>query len=148
MTTDAEIAVETVMTMTTIERLHGRNLFGEGVHMSLRLAILGLVASVSTTAGAQSSNTSSNSSSNNGVVRERVVDTYCDNGFCSRSVERNVYRDGSNNRFSDDVRDFGSHSGGTERRFARWALRNFDYNRNGRLSRREYNDALRAWRSR
>ena len=46
--------------------------------MCLRLAILGLVASVSTTAGAQSSNTSSNSSSNNGVVRERVVDTYCD----------------------------------------------------------------------
>lgn len=27
---------------------------------------------------AQSSNTSSNSSSNNGVVRERIVDSYCD----------------------------------------------------------------------
>lgn len=44
-------------------------------------------------AGSQSSNTSSNSSSNNGVVRDRVVDTYCEDGFCDRYVERRVYRD-------------------------------------------------------
>jgi hypothetical protein len=44
-------------------------------------------------AGSQSSNTSSNSSSNNGVVRERVVDTYCEDGYCERSVQRRVYRD-------------------------------------------------------
>ena len=44
-------------------------------------------------AGSQSSNTSSNSSSNNGVVRERVIDTYCEDGYCERTVERRVYRD-------------------------------------------------------
>ncbi|WP_244564423.1 hypothetical protein [Rhizobium sullae] len=54
-------------------------------------------------AGSQSSNTSSNSSSNNGVVRERVVDTYCEDGrrrlktaedsYCERYVLRRVYRD-------------------------------------------------------
>jgi hypothetical protein len=44
-------------------------------------------------ADSQSSNTSSNSSSNNGVVRERVADTYCEDGYCERSVQRRVYRD-------------------------------------------------------
>lgn len=44
-------------------------------------------------ADSQSSNTSSNSSSNNGVVRERVVDTYCEDGYCQRYVSRRVYRD-------------------------------------------------------
>jgi hypothetical protein len=44
-------------------------------------------------AGSQSSNTSSNSSSNNGMVRERVVDTYCEDGYCERHVQRRVYRD-------------------------------------------------------
>jgi hypothetical protein len=44
-------------------------------------------------AGSQSSNTSSNSSSNNGVVRERVADTYCEDGYCERYVVRRVYRD-------------------------------------------------------
>ena len=44
---------------------------------------LALFAAAAMTAGAaqadsQSSNTSSNSSSNNGVVRERVVDSYCE----------------------------------------------------------------------
>lgn len=42
---------------------------------------------------AQSSNTSSNSSSNNGVVRERIVDSYCDDGYCERRVVRRTYRD-------------------------------------------------------
>jgi hypothetical protein len=50
-------------------------------------------------ADSQSSNTSSNSSSNNGVVRERVVDSYCDNGFCRRSLERRVYRDDRRDRW-------------------------------------------------
>lgn len=97
---------------------------------------------------AQSSNTSSNSSSNNGVVRERVVDTYCDNGFCSRSVERNIYRDGSNEWSRNDDGDDYWRGDVDDQRFARWALRNFDFNRNGRLSRRELNAATRAWRSR
>ncbi|OCP01717.1 MULTISPECIES: hypothetical protein [unclassified Ensifer] len=44
-------------------------------------------------AGSQSSNTSSNSSSNNGVVRERIVETYCEDGYCERYVRRRVYRD-------------------------------------------------------
>lgn len=35
-----------------------------------------------------------------------------------------------------------------QRRFNLWALRNFDLNRDGRLSRREYNRALDAWRRR
>jgi uncharacterized low-complexity protein len=46
-------------------------------------------------AGSQSSNTSSNSSSNNGVVRERVIDSYCQNGHCERSIQRRIYRDDS-----------------------------------------------------
>ncbi|APO67850.1 hypothetical protein ACDY96_35770 [Rhizobium mongolense] len=44
-------------------------------------------------AGSQSSNTSSNRSSNSGVVRERIVDTYCEDGFCQRYVRHRVYRD-------------------------------------------------------
>lgn len=44
-------------------------------------------------ADSQSSNTSSNSSSNNGVVRERVVDTYCEDGYCDRVIVRRTYRD-------------------------------------------------------
>lgn len=51
------------------------------------------LAATSAQAESQSSNTSSNSSSNNGVVRERVVDTYCENGWCERSVQRRTYRD-------------------------------------------------------
>jgi hypothetical protein len=47
---------------------------------------------------AQSSNTSSNSSSNNGVVRERVIDSYCDRGGCERSVMRRTYRDDRRDR--------------------------------------------------
>lgn len=47
---------------------------------------------------AQSSNTSSNSSSNNGVVRERIADSYCDRGGCDRSVVRRTYRDDGRDR--------------------------------------------------
>ena len=50
-------------------------------------------AATASQAGSQSSNTSSNSSSNNGVVRERVVDTYCEDGYCERYVHRRLYRD-------------------------------------------------------
>ncbi len=35
-----------------------------------------------------------------------------------------------------------------QRDFQNWALRNFDYNQNGRLSRREYYAALHAWNRR
>ena len=64
--------------------------------MQLKHVMLGLAAGLAATAAqadSQSSNTSSNSSSNNGVVRERVVDTYCENGYCQRYVLRRVYRD-------------------------------------------------------
>jgi hypothetical protein len=65
--------------------------------MRLAHATLGVLfavfAATSAQAGSQSSNTSSNSSSNNGVVRERVVDTYCEGGYCERWVQRRVYRD-------------------------------------------------------
>ena len=61
------------------------------------VAMTGLIASAAQ-AESQSSNTSSNSSSNNGVVRERIVDTYCDNGYCERTVQRRVYRDDRRSR--------------------------------------------------
>jgi len=35
-----------------------------------------------------------------------------------------------------------------QRQFQYWALRNFDYDRDGRLGRREYNDAIVAWQNR
>ena len=75
--------------------------------MRVSLVILGLatVTASAAHAGSQSSNTSSNSSSNNGVVRERVVDTYCEDGFCQRYVERRVYRDDRRQRrYRDDDR--------------------------------------------
>ncbi|MGF6174184.1 hypothetical protein [Ensifer sp. 4252] len=55
-------------------------------------AIAAMTASVAQ-AGSQSSNSSSNSSSNNGVVRERIVETYCEDGYCQRYVRRQVFRD-------------------------------------------------------
>lgn len=54
---------------------------------------------------AQSSNTSSNSSSNNGVVRERIVDSYCDRDSCERSVVRRTYRDDGRRWRDRDDRD-------------------------------------------
>lgn len=105
--------------------------------MQFKSIMIALAIAIPTAASAQSSNTSSNSSSNNGVVNERVVDTYCDDGYCERTVERRVYRDGSN-------RDWDGRRDG-QRRFMRWALRNFDRNRDGRLSRREYDRALYAY---
>lgn len=62
------------------------------MRMILGLGIVGLFAAA-TPALAQSSNTSSNSSSNNGYVRERVVDSYCDGGYCERTVVRRNYWD-------------------------------------------------------
>lgn len=63
--------------------------------MHIRILLLAMVATGATPAlaGSQSSNTSSNSSSNNGVVRERIVDSYCEDGDCVRTIERRVYRD-------------------------------------------------------
>lgn len=61
-------------------------------------------------AGAQSSNTSSNSSSNNGVVRERVVDTYCGGGWCERTVERRTWRD-DRRRWRDGRREWRGREG-------------------------------------
>jgi len=43
---------------------------------------------------------------------------------------------------------YGGRGYSDQQQFQHWALRNFDYNRNGRLSRREYNDAMNAWRYR
>ncbi len=64
----------------------------------MRIMLMTAAAGLAMTAGAagaasQSSNSSSHSSSNNGVVRERVVDTYCEDGYCDRYVSRRVYRD-------------------------------------------------------
>ena len=68
----------------------------------MRIQLLILVTAAMTAsaaqAGSQSSNTSSNSSSNNGVVRERVVNTYCEDGYCERTVQRRAYRDGQRAR--------------------------------------------------
>ncbi len=63
--------------------------------MRLKLVLLTTIAVTASAAhaGSQSSNTSSNSSSNNGVVRERIVDSYCEDGRCERTVTRSVYRD-------------------------------------------------------
>jgi hypothetical protein len=63
--------------------------------MRIGVVMMGLAAVTASAAqaGNQSSNTSSNTSSNNGIVRERIVDTYCEDGFCQRYVERRVYRD-------------------------------------------------------
>ena len=60
--------------------------------MSIRSIFLaaGLVTAGAAQAESQSSNTSSNSSSNNGVDRERIVDSYCADGYCERYVERRV----------------------------------------------------------
>ncbi len=51
----------------------------------MRIMLMTAAAGLAMTAGAagaasQSSNSSSNSSSNNGVLREHVVDTYCEDG--------------------------------------------------------------------
>src|SRR3990170_945492 len=69
--------------------------------MRVKLALFAAAAMTASAALAdsQSSNTSSNSPSNNGVVRERVVDSYCENGYCRRTVERRVYRDDRRNRW-------------------------------------------------
>ena len=64
--------------------------------MRIRIAIFAAATALAASAAqadSQSSNTSSNSSSNNGVVRQSVVDTYCENGWCERSVQRRTYRD-------------------------------------------------------
>lgn len=65
---------------------------------SLQMMVIAAAGAVFMTApsayaGNQSSNTSSNNSSNNGFVRDRVVDTYCEDGYCQRSVSRRTYRD-------------------------------------------------------
>ncbi|MCV9997278.1 hypothetical protein OE766_03345 [Pararhizobium sp. YC-54] len=61
----------------------------------MRIALVLFAVAAMTTgpaqAGSQSSNTSSDSSSNNGVVRERIVDTYCEDGSCERYVRRRVF---------------------------------------------------------
>ncbi len=77
------------------------------IKIALFAAATAFVAS-SAQADSQSSNTSSNSSSNNGVVRDRVVDTYCENGFCERYVERRTYRD-DRSRYRSDRRYRGWH---------------------------------------
>jgi hypothetical protein len=61
-----------------------------------------LLAASAAQGGSQSSNTSSNSSSNNGVVRERVDTSYCENGYCERSIDRRIYRDDRRARWPRD----------------------------------------------
>lgn len=69
------------------------------MRIPLILAAAAAATAIPAAAESQSSNTSSNSSSNNGVVRERIVDTYCDDGWCERTVERRVYRDDRRSRY-------------------------------------------------
>ncbi len=57
---------------------------------------------------------------------------------------RVIYGGGEGRDDWDDDDDGYQHN----RRFYRWALRNFDYNQDGRLSRREYRRALEAWHRR
>lgn len=59
----------------------------------LRTLMLAGLALFAAPALAQSSNSSSNSSSNNGYGRERIVDSYCDRGWCERTVVRRNYSD-------------------------------------------------------
>lgn len=73
-------------------------------HFFLATALVAIGAAAH--AGNQSSNTSSNSSSNNGVVRERVVDRYCEDGYCTRTVSRRVYRDDDGRRYRGDGRRY------------------------------------------
>lgn len=75
------------------------------------LLIAALLTATSAEAANQSSNTSSNSSSNNGITRERVVDTYCADGYCERYERHGVYREarrdyrgGDRRRYRDDER--------------------------------------------
>lgn len=63
------------------------------MRMRFVLIVAATMSATAAHAGSQSSNTSSNSSSNNGVVRERIVDSYCEDGYCDRSIVRRVYRD-------------------------------------------------------
>jgi hypothetical protein len=60
--------------------------------MRMPLVLFAVAAMITGTAqaGSQSSNTSSDSSSNNGVIRERIVGTYCEDGYCERYVQRRV----------------------------------------------------------
>lgn len=82
------------------------------VAMTMKVVCSALLAALAATfmgasaaqAGSQSSNTSSNSSSNNGVVRERVIDRYCENGHCERSFHRRVYRDDRPARWRGDYK--------------------------------------------
>ena len=74
------------------------------MHIKLAIFALALSAGGAAQADSQSSNTSSNSSSNNGVVRERMVDTYCEGGYCERYVQRRVYRDDRRRRYERDRR--------------------------------------------
>ncbi|WP_370464240.1 hypothetical protein [Mesorhizobium sp.] len=61
-----------------------------------------MMATVVAHADSQSSNTSSNSSSNNGVVRERIVETYCEDDYCETYVKRRVYQDDRSSRRYQD----------------------------------------------
>jgi hypothetical protein len=83
----------------------------DSMRVSLVVAGVAAMTASAAQAGSQSSNTSSNSSSNNGVVRERVVDTYCEDGYCERYIERRVHRDSRQRRYRDyDHRRYGRYS--------------------------------------
>jgi len=61
--------------------------------MGIKLVVFAVAAMTTSLAqaGSQSSNTSSNSSSNNGIVRQRFVDTYCQDDYCDRFVQRRYF---------------------------------------------------------
>jgi hypothetical protein len=60
------------------------------MRMTLVLFAVAAMTTGTAQAGSQSSNTSSDSSSNNGAVHERIVNTYCEDGYCERYVQRRV----------------------------------------------------------
>lgn len=76
--------------------------------MRIALAAFGVLVMAASAAQAdsQSSNSSSNTSSNNGVVRDRMVETYCENGYCQRFVSRRTYRDDRRRGYRQDDRRY------------------------------------------
>jgi hypothetical protein len=66
---------------------------------------------------------------------------------CNRA-ERQAERYGGRVIYGSRSASYRNWDGNNNRQFQRWALRNFDYNQNGRLSQREYHAAMYAWNHR
>ena len=65
-----------------------------------------------------------------------------------RQAERQADRYGGRVIYGGQGGPYDEYDNWNDRRFSRWALRNFDLNHDGRLSRREYRLALDAWNRR